>query len=1388
LKRKIFSILFALVLVLSFSLVTAVPAAAATLNVGPGETYTTIQAAIDAAADNDTINVAAGTYDEQVVINKSLTLQGAGDATIIKPSLTHLNPALKFDVTWIEGYGTLVGRVTGIIVANGITGGVTVKNLKVDGGTVVNPADGAPWVASILYYGTSGVIDNVTSIDMTTLTTSRGYGFYLYAAGPGDPVNVEVMNCRISNYDKNGINVHEDRIRANIHNNTITGRGLVGDEVQNGIIVTLDARATVNNNTISNHAYNFPNAGEYWLAMGINFCNARGSAQGNTLTNNQAGIVASILPAEPWGGYTQTVSMIGNTVSAPAASPLVGLPVGVGLIAESYVDSATLNVTMDGNQLSGGTNASAGIGIGWWMPEAYGAGHGHIVAAIQNNNISNWEHGIWLRNCVGAGSAIHGNTITNNPVGIGVRPEVNAANVVANLNNITGSSTYGIANGSSAGLDASMNWWGSKSGPTHAGNTFQAFGSGPIAQGDNVTDNVDYCPWLDAEYPGGASFAPVTTTAPADSFASIQAGVNVASPGSTVNVADGTYDEQVVINKSLTLQGVSGNATVKPSAATLTQVFDGLFWYGTPNTKNIAGIITANVSDGSPVTVKNLKVDESLVTTKPAEFDYLAGIFYRETGGTVDTTSVIGTGNWSTADRAYGMYLSAATNTVSVEVKGSTITNFDKNGIEAMGNKLTVNIHHNTITGRGVITDEAQNGVSVGRDAVATVSYNTISDLAYYQPTSSVATGILFYHYVTPTGKSATAIGNTVTNCQVGIMFKNANGVAQDNTVSGGTVGLDGIFAQPNYAGAYTASFVHNTVSGITKNAAIDAETFATLTPGTGATLTVTITNNTLTGGYTTADGIYVGGGAGGVTATIANNIISGLPEHGINLGDSTVAGATITGNTITNNAGSGFYIGAAVNAANVSVQFNNIVGNVNYGVSNNGTGTLDAKNNWWGTKDRTAIAAMVSGNVTYDPWTGAGVTETKSEETVSGNVTVNAKTEASTEVEKKGTGTPTITVAKYDSNPGTGFTGAAGKYIDVHADNVTGVDEIVIKLYYTNAEISSLVESSLKLRWWNGTAWKDCTDSGVTSPLVPPVDTYRGYMWAKIRNNTTPNLTDLSGSVFTGGGQLPPTPQPEPSGGGGGIPPLTTNLFGKTAETNINYSGIVSKEIKATSADGRLTIDIPKGTKALNKNGSPLYSLTAKSNDSPPGPPEGSNIIGLAYDFGPDGATFQPAITFTWSYDPATLPEGVAAKNLVIAYYDATAKKWIEVAGEVDTANNKVTANVTHFTTYAMLGTVTPAPAPAPTPTPTPTPVPTPPTPTPPAEKPAPTPPTPTPPVPTPPAEKPVPTPTPTPAPTPAPTPERVQGLAYYWYIIIAAAVVAIGVVIFVVVRKRRA
>ncbi len=294
-----------------------------------------------------------------------------------------------------------------------------------------------------------------------------------------------------------------------------------------------------------------------------------------------------------------------------------------------------------------------------------------------------------------------------------------------------------------------------------------------------------------------------------------------------------------------------------------------------------------------------------------------------------------------------------------------------------------------------------------------------------------------------------------------------------------------------------------------------------------------TISGNTIDG-Y--GMGVFVFGAASGcgTTAvsdvTISGNTISGCSK-GIRLGHSSqtsdMTTVTVTENTLSTNT-VGIYVGDGTHvlASNFTINNNNISGNTNFGLENAHTSEqVTATHNWWDDASGPGGVGPGSGdavsvNVDYAPWLGAGVAAAKTETTQTDDPdTVDATTEADVEVIKSGSGTPTISVVKYADNPGTGFSGDIGKYIDVHIDDTTNVTEIEIWLYYTNAEIEGLNELSLKLYWWDGSDWTECSDSGVN-----PADTnsYSGYIWAKIRGDTTPDLDDLTGTPFGGGGSPP--------------------------------------------------------------------------------------------------------------------------------------------------------------------------------------------------------------------------------------------------------------------------
>lgn len=150
---------------------------------------------------------------------------------------------------------------------------------------------------------------------------------------------------------------------------------------------------------------------------------------------------------------------------------------------------------------------------------------------------------------------------------------------------------------------------------------------------------------------------------------------------------------------------------------------------------------------------------------------------------------------------------------------------------------------------------------------------------------------------------------------------------------------------------------------------------------------------------------------------------------------------------------------------------------------------------------------------------------------------------------------------------------------------------------------------------------------------------------------------------------------------------PGTTDVRGM-----VTAEGRFTTTVTATSEDELCTLTIPEGTVGLTADLEPLTEITMVIMDEPPLPPEDANIIGLAYDFGPDRATFDPSIILTWSYDPADIPEGIAEDTLVIAYYDETAGEWVELECVVDAENNTITALVSHFTTFAIVSSIPPS------------------------------------------------------------------------------------------------
>ena len=227
-KRKIFSILFTVVLVLSFSLVTAVPASAATINVP--DDYNTIQDAIDAAQPYDTISVAAGTY-AGFTVNKTVTLLGA-QANVDPAGATYRGASDDSDES-------VITRTVTITAA-----GATINGFKLDGNRIF----------------INGAADVTVSYNI--IVDSSMHGIRLNPSSP----NADIVYNSISSPNWEGICNYVGNSGVNISHNHIEGiiEGITGSHaIVSGMHMGNDIQITYN--IISNCVYKGIN---YWGAPG----------------------------------------------------------------------------------------------------------------------------------------------------------------------------------------------------------------------------------------------------------------------------------------------------------------------------------------------------------------------------------------------------------------------------------------------------------------------------------------------------------------------------------------------------------------------------------------------------------------------------------------------------------------------------------------------------------------------------------------------------------------------------------------------------------------------------------------------------------------------------------------------------------------------------------------------------------------------------------------------------------------------------------------------------------------------------------------------------------------------------------------------------------------
>lgn len=348
-----------LIAALLFAALPAGEVKADTLVVGPGETYTSIQAAIDAATGGETIEVAAGTYAEQLVINKSLNLVGSG-ATITPPAtikqfyLPAPNPDIYPYTPLVMAFGGTedgAGQISGTGMISLTMSGFTIDGQNQERGTYAH---------GMLLYNVSGTVSDNVIKNLSTPTSVDGisgiatYGDYsltiddndisgftffgIVASGVEDPTStVTITDNFISapgaaapgTYSV-GIGM-ENGAQGLIQGNEIDGNDLTGAKVSFGIEVVSAGVVTIDDNTAYESKYGiyvYPSATPeitnnnfYNNVYGIRVKGCTGAAiTGNTVVNNT---LVGIYLAETTNTAIESNLIEGNTTG-------VFLPSGTG--------------------------------------------------------------------------------------------------------------------------------------------------------------------------------------------------------------------------------------------------------------------------------------------------------------------------------------------------------------------------------------------------------------------------------------------------------------------------------------------------------------------------------------------------------------------------------------------------------------------------------------------------------------------------------------------------------------------------------------------------------------------------------------------------------------------------------------------------------------------------------------------------------------------------------------------------------------------------------------------------------------------------------------------------------------------------------------------------
>ncbi len=557
--KKLFGVLLVLALVLSFSLVATTPVAAA-YDVVEGQS---IQAAIDVAAPGATITVGPGTYDENLSIDKSLSLIGAGrDVTTVQAiqGRNYNGGAFQSPIVRIEGDAALLN-----LQPIEIDAPAAIAGAKSGGLAAFGPAPGdAGWAVSgeVVYADPplgDGDIDNVEGkialIDRGAVAFSiKAYNaqeggaigviiantdddlLALMAAGDyADEITIPVVMIRKSDADAIKAELDEETVIATYRDDyhgpggvTISGftfKGNIPATPQSGI------------NGLSTQGIETDSDPWPWPAR-----------QNIVITDNafvfcgKAAVLYNVLGFEVRNNIAIREShggqIIGGGIFHNSGGGFGVVADNVGFDRDSTISVGGSRIEISGNVIEAPeTPVDGDLDIAQHAITVFSGSRsidivGNTISGLKAGPKSAYTHG-WQ----GAGVSLHhvnharveGNTFENNTIGVRVQVGTVTQPPVIRCNSFLGNfySVFNHTGGigpASVEVDAHNNYWGTADGPTvvsvadFGANTWAEFYA-LLDDADHpdhaISDNVDFDSWLPTDLEEPLSVETATGKGPA---------------------------------------------------------------------------------------------------------------------------------------------------------------------------------------------------------------------------------------------------------------------------------------------------------------------------------------------------------------------------------------------------------------------------------------------------------------------------------------------------------------------------------------------------------------------------------------------------------------------------------------------------------------------------------------------------------------------------------------------------------------------------------------------------------------------------------------------------------------------------------------------------------